>query len=609
MDFNQVVDFYERIAQTQKRLEIINILAELFEECYESQNYDELQKIIYLSQGQLVSELNEWPKFGVAEKMVIQALVKYMGIPAKKIKDLINKQGDVGKTVEIFLEKRGSKKISYSMDAFTSKATTSKKKLEINHLYSELKKLAHISGAGSQETKINIITGLFRLCKPPTAKYVVNIILSTLRIGIATKTIMDSLVQAVTGTKANRPILERAYNLHPDLGKLAIILAKEGLEGLAKISVEIGIPIKMMLASRIQYPQIQQKLGGGSFIAEYKYDGERVQIHKKGDHVELYSRQLSNISNQYPDVIQTVRKYVRAENAIFEGEVVAMDPFYEKMLPFQVLSTRRRKYDIHKMIKEVPVCLFCFDILYASKWQSENSDAALTDGLLIDLPQSTRRRHLEALFKPQDALRFSTMKEIHNTEEMVKFFEEARNKGAEGIMNKKIGEDAVYQAGNRGFIWIKLKGLEGAKMLDTIDVVIIGASWGKGRRKGVLSPLFGAVYNQQSQKFEFLTRIGSGFTDEVLIQLTEELKEDQLTQKPSNVICSDIPDVWLTPKLIIEIMGDELTISNKADAGATPSNPQGYGLRFPVFQRRRTDKSSIQITTTEEIRNFYEMQG
>jgi DNA ligase 1 len=192
---------------------------------------------------------------------------------------------------------------------------------------------------------------------------------------------------------------------------------------------------------------------------------------------------------------------------------------------------------------------------------------------------------------------------------MVEYFKEARGNGAEGIMNKKTGADAVYRAGNRGFLWIKLKGLEGAKMADTIDTVIIGASWGKGRRKGFLSPVFCAVWNPETGRYEFLCRVGSGFSDEVLDSLTERLRDLTLPKKPNDVICSDEPDVWLKPEIVVEIMGDELTISNKADAGASHDDPNGYGLRFPVFQRFREDKSAHQITTTQEIIEFYQSQG
>ncbi|MHA1584924.1 MAG: ATP-dependent DNA ligase [Promethearchaeota archaeon] len=669
MDFNHVVEFYEKLSMTSKRLEIIDILANLFKECAKPENLPDFRKVIYLTQGRLVSEIEEWPKFGIAEKLIIQALIKFTGINSKKIKLLIIKYGDVGIAVQQILEQRGKKKVAYSMDAFTSSSKSvsspkspsssssssssksskiskpsglssfiksgnkiSEKTLEISFLYSELEKLSNVKGTGSQDQKINIITGLFHRSTPVSAKYIMNIILSTLRLGLADMTILDSLAKAFTGTKDNRPRIQRAYNLYPDLGEIARVLLEKGMDGIDRVTIQVGIPIKMMLASRIQYPQIPQKLGGGDFIGEYKYDGERVQVHKHGSKVKLFSRQLKESTAQYPDVVQAVLKSVKAEDAIFEGEIVAMGPFFEKMLPFQVVSTRRRKYNIEKMQKEVPVCLFCFDVLYLdenyikeinqqSQEQSQKQDQNLNlvptekpklipavNGMVMDLPLLQRRAYLESLFSQNDVIRYSNFRVLHSTEEMVEFFKEARAKGAEGIMNKNMGEGSVYQAGKRGFLWIKLKGLEGAKMLDTIDVVLIGASWGKGRRKGVMSPFFGAVYNNETGRFEFLTRVGSGFSDDDLIAFTEELKEFEITKKPIDVICSDIPDVWLKPKIIIEIMGDELTISSKADAGASPGESNGYGLRFPVYQRRRLDKDIHQITTTKEIFNMYKAQ-
>lgn len=618
MDFNYLVSFYERIAATSKRLEITAILADLFEECGKPENLPDLAKIIYLTQGRLGSEIEDWPKFGVAEKMVVQALIKFTGRPESTIQQLIKKKGDVGEAVQAILEKREQKKVSFSLDAFTSnnksnkseksekseKSNKSLKILEISHLYRELEKLSRVSGEGSQDSKINILIGLIRLCRPESAKYVINIILGTLRIGLAEMTILDALAITFTGNKENREKILYVYNIHPDLGEIAEILAKSGLNGLDSIDVEVGIPIRMMLASRIQYHQIPQKLGGGDFFGEYKYDGERVQVHKRGNSVILFSRQLKSISDQYPDVVNTVKQNVTAESAIFEGEIVAMDKFLEKMLPFQVLSTRRRKYDISQIIKDVPVCLFCFDILYVKS----NNPSITHSGNVMALPFEQRRALLAEIFKPSDYIRISQGKVLHSTEEMVEFFREARSQGAEGIMTKKMGPESIYRAGNRGFLWIKMKGLEGAKMKDTIDVVIIGASWGMGRRKGFLSPFFGAVYNEETGKFEFLTRIGSGFSDEMLNSLTERFKGLELKKKPNDVICSDTPDIWLKPEVVIEIMGDELTISSKADAGATPTDKNGYGLRFPVFQRLREDKSPYQITTTQEIVQLYKSQ-
>ena len=596
MDFNKIISYYERLEYTNKRLEMIDILAQLFSECAMEENRGDYRKIIYLTQGRLVSEIDDFPTFGIAEKMVIQAISKFTGISNSNIKNLINKKGDVGEALESILKKREGKKQTYSLDTFVKKKKTDKI-LEVSRLYSELEKLSKIKGEGSQDQKINLLTGIFRLSSPQSAKFIVKIILSDLRMGIGDKTILDSLALSFTGSKENRSIIENAYNIHPDLGYIAEKLMIEGLEGIDSITIQVGIPIRMMLASRIQYTEIQKKLGGGDVIAEYKYDGERVQVHKKGQKVYLFSRRLKDITHQYPDIVESVNNQVKSENIVFEGEIVAMDPFFEKMLPFQVVSTRRRKYDIEKMKKEVPVCLYGFDLLF------EN------DKSLLNLPFNERRECLEKIITPSDTIQFSNKKIIHNTQEMVEYFKEARKNGAEGIMNKAIGPDSVYKSGNRGFLWIKLKGLEGGKMVDTIDVVIIGGSWGKGRRKGLLSPYYCAVYNKDTNKFEFFTRVGSGFSDDDLEQFTDRLKKLELQKQPKNIICADTPDVWFRPEIIIEVMGDELTISNKSDVGASLEDPRGYSLRFPVFQRIRDDKDISQITTTQEILELFKIQN
>jgi DNA ligase 1 len=648
MDFNIVVQFYEKIAATKKRLEIIDILGQLFTACKNKHKVSksEFAKIIYLTQGRLVSEIDEWPKFGIAEKMIIQALVVSTSKSASIIKQKINEKGDVGEAVEFLLQKKKTQKISYSLDAFAPKKKSSQKKLEIPTLYSELEKLSNIKGDGSQDQKISVINGILRRSTPESAKYIINIILSNLRIGLADKTIMDSLAVAYTGSKENRLFIENTYNIFPDLGKIASILMDEGLEKIKKTRIQVGIPIRMMLASRIQYSQIQKKLGGKEFIAEYKYDGERVQVHKAGKKISLFSRQLKNITDQYPDVVNAIKSQITVENVILEGEIVAMDPFFEQMLPFQVMSQRRRKYDITKMIKEVPVCLFCFDVLYIDKklklakkpkkgmemWlatdkqkkidnnyktNTENDiDIATVESKditnesdLTKLSIIDRRKNLESLFTPIETLRFSQMKIIRTTDEMVEYFNEARSKGAEGIINKSMGTDSSYSAGKRGFLWIKLKGLEGAKMTDTIDVVIIGGSWGKGRRAGILSTLFGAVFNEDENRFEFFTKVGSGFSDEDLDHFTQKIKKLELKKYPPTIICKDTPDILVKPEIIIEIMGDELTVSNKSDAGSTLDDPNGYSLRFPIYQRTREDKNINQITTTAEIIEMFNIQS
>jgi DNA ligase-1 len=522
---------------------------------------------------------------GLAEKMIIEALSVHSGIEGKRIKEVLKKQGDIGATAELILKKKKTQK---SLFDYNQNEEGSNSSLEISELYSALKKIALTEGVGSHDIKLGILRGLMRRSSPLETKYLLRIITSTLRVGVQSPTIIEGLALAFTGRRDNKDFIERAYSLYPDLGEIARVLAEQGLEDVKKIDIEYGTPILSMLASREVYTAFVNRLGV-PFVAEYKLDGERLQIHKNGDNVILFSRRLLDISDQYPDVCKVVQESVTANNVIFEGEVVAMDHVYEEMLPFQVLSQRRRKYDVDDILKEVPVCLFVFDLL------------KLGEDSFVDKSLQKRRSKLEEIINERDEIRLVKSLLINTTEELVEFFKKARAEGTEGIMAKSIKDDSVYQAGNRGFLWLKLKSLERGKLKDSIDVVIIGAFFGKGRRTGVLGTYIGAVYDTNIDKFVAFTRFFSGLTDELSESLTEEMDKYVIERKPDNVICEDNPDIWLRPEVVMEIFGDEITISDKF---AT----LGYSMRFPVFQRLRPEKGPKEITTTEEIRRLYETQ-
>lgn len=280
---------------------------------------------------------------------------------------------------------------------------------------------------------------------------------------------------------------------------------------------------------------------------------------------------------------------MKVNNVIIEGEVVAMDAFYEKMLPFQVLSKRRRKYDIEDVSKEVPVSLFLFDLL------------KIKDESYIEKPFLERRKKLEEIVKERDEIHLVKSVLINTTEELLEFFNEARNNGTEGIIAKSIKEESIYQAGNRGFLWIKLKGLEGGKLRDSIDVVLVGAFYGKGRRTGVYGTYVGAVFDPVDNKYIAFTRFFSGLTDELSESLTKDMEQYKEKRKPNNVICEDIPEIWFNPEVVVEIIGDEITVSEKFST-------LGYSLRFPVFQRFRPEKGPEDITTIDEIKKLYNSQ-
>jgi DNA ligase-1 len=564
---------------------MIDFLSNFFEEVKKSKDFKDLDKIIYLLQGELVSNIKQFPKIGLAEKMIIEALTLHSGIDRKKIKEILIKKGDIGTTAELILAK---KKKQRSLFDFEEKSSEIEPSLEISELYLALQKIALSEGAGSQDAKLGILRGLMRKCSPLENKYLLRIITSTLRVGVSTLTIIDGLALGFTSVKENRKIIENAYNLHPDLGNITKILAEKGISEVQKIDITYGIPIRMMLASRVPYSEIVEKIGT-PLIAEHKLDGERLQIHKQGQEVKLFSRRLLEISKQYPDVCKTIIENIKVDDVIIEGEVVAMDSFYEKMLPFQVLSKRRRKYNVKDIMKEVPVCLFLFDML---KYKNES---------YIGKSFLERRKKLEEIVLERDELRLVKSQSIRNTEELLDFFSAARKEGNEGIIAKSIKEDSIYQAGKRGFIWIKLKGLEGGKLKDSVDVVLVGAFYGKGRRTGVYGAYIGAVYDPVNGNFVAFTRFFSGLTDELSDSLTKEMETFKTDKKPSNVICEDIPDVWLEPEVVVEIIGDEITVSEKYPA-------LGYSMRFPVFQRVRPEKGSEDVTTVKEIRSLYDSQ-
>ena len=585
MKFKNLATLFSDLESTSKRLEMIAFLSNFFEEVKESKNFKDLDKIIYLLQGELVSNIKQFPKIGIAEKLIIDALTLHSGVDKKKVKEILIKKGDIGATAELILTKRRTQMSLFDFEDSPSELEPS---LEISELYSTLQKIALSEGVGSQDAKLGILRGLMRKCSPLENKYLLRIITSTLRVGVSTLTIIDGLALGFTGIKENRNIIEKAYNLHPDLGDITKILAEKGITEVEKIEITYGIPIRMMLASRVPYGEIIEKLGT-PLTAEYKLDGERLQIHKQSQEVKLFSRRLLEISEQFPDVCKTVTENIQADDVIIEGEVVAMDSFYEKMLPFQVLSKRRRKYDVEDIVKEVPVCLFLFDLL---KYKNES---------FIDKSFLERRKKLEEIVSEKDELRLVKSQLINNTDELLEFFNAARREGNEGIMAKSVKEDSIYQAGNRGFSWIKLKGLEGGKLKDSIDVVLVGAFYGKGRRTGVYGTYVGAVYDPMNGKFVAFTRFFSGLTDELSDSLTKEMEKYKTEKKPKNVICEDIPDVWFEPEVVIEIIGDEITVSEKFPT-------LGYSMRFPVFQRTRPEKGPEDITTVEEIKSLYDSQ-
>jgi DNA ligase-1 len=375
-------------------------------------------------------------------------------------------------------------------------------------------------------------------------------------------------------------------------------LAEEGLEGIKKFKVVVGEPIRPMLAERLSSPEeILEKLGG-KCIAEYKYDGERIQAHKKGDEITLFSRRLEDISDQYPDAIQLLRQHVKAKEAILEAECVAIDPDTGEMRPFQELMHRRRKYGIEKAMEEYPVSLFMFDALYV-----DGKDLTLE-------PYPVRRKTLESVVREGDRVKLAKHIITGDVKELETFFLEAIEEGCEGLMCKSIAEDSVYQAGARGWLWIKYKRDYKSEMTDTVDLVVVGAFHGRGKRAGTYGALLLAAYNPDNDTFETVTKCGTGFTDEDLAKLPEMMKKHVISHKHPRVNSMIEADVWFEPKVVIEVLGAEITLS-PIHTCAMDAIRKGSGLaiRFPRFTGNyRLDKAAEDATTSNEIVEMYQKQ-
>ena len=588
MLYETLATFYEKIENTSSRIAMTELLVKLFKDTPS----EILDKVIYLTQGKLRPDY-EGIEIGIAEKLALRALSQVSGLSIAKLEELLRKLGDIGLVGERVLEnKQQVTLISFFGDIDLSR------RLTVNNVYSSLMKIATLSGPGSQEQKINTLVKLLGDAKPKEAKYLLRTITGKLRLGIADMTILDALSITFTGSKNARDIIERAYNIHPDLGYIAKLLAEKGLKGVSNVRINVGIPVLPMLAERLSSPkEILEKMGGRC-QAEYKYDGERVQAHKKDKKVILFSRRLENITSHYPDVVNLIINGITAKEVIVEGEIVAINADTGEMLPFQELMHRRRKYGIKEAMEKYPASVFLFDVLYADNRE------------LIEKPLPERRKTLESIVKQNEKIKLSEARIISTEKELELFFEQAISEGCEGLMCKSISSESIYKMGARGWLWIKFKRDYRYEMTDTVDLVVVGAFYGRGRRKGTYGALLMAAYDPKSDMFKTVCKVGSGFTDEDLRTLPEKLEPYKIPHRHARVFSNIEPDVWFVPAIVLEIIGAEITLSPLHTCGFGKIKPDtGLAIRFPRFTGRyRLDKKPEQATTEDELIEMYKQQ-
>ncbi|MFW3146160.1 MAG: ATP-dependent DNA ligase [Thermoplasmatota archaeon] len=654
MLYNELCEFYERIGKTSKRLEMTDELISLFN----TTPLDDIETVVRLTKGEVRPDY-EGIDLGIAEKLALKALYTVTMLPMEDIEKEMVRTGDIGLAGESVISKKRQTALFHEP-------------LTVKRVFSNMERIASSEGRSSQDLKLKLIADLLHDASPIESKYILRTMCQKMRIGTADMTMVDALAYLITdemdlvtafidqkGIELNRQVMEglltrnvlplnrlyesaspkagmdqdlskqirelidrikkvvqenrerivRAYNIHPDLGFLARSLMENGIGVLDSINISPGVPLKSMLGERLPSMEgILEKMGGEAAL-EYKYDGLRIQVHiKESGDIVLFSRQMENITGQFPDIVSSVGKKLGCSSSIVEGEAVPLDTETGRMLPFQVISQRRgRKYDLEQKVEEIPVLLVLFDCLY------------LGGRDLTKSPYTVRRNAISEVFpgireeiSGADRISLSRMEIIRDPDSGEIFFQKALEDGCEGIMAKSTSDTSIYQAGSRGWLWIKLKKDYQSELSDTLDLVVVGAYHGTGRRGGTYGALLMASYDPQKDEYETVCKLGSGFNDEHLSKLPGDLSDLVLLgDKPHERVNARMKaDVYFEPSLVLEIKGAEVTFSpvHTCAWGVLKENA-GLAVRFPRFTGRfRSDKGPDEATTTDELISMYKQQ-
>jgi len=559
MKFKDFVVYLERLEKTSSRLAITGILVELLRELDASES----RVAMYLIVGRVAPDF-EPIEFGMAVKMVIRAVALAAGRKTDEVEKVYKSKGDMGILVnemEFGIEGKG---------------------LSLKQVHENLLNMAKDSGAGSQERKVENLRKLLDVMSPDERKYVVRIILGKLRLGFSSKTIFDALSQMEEGNKSLRKALDERFQIFPDVGLLVEQIKESGMAGLARIKIKSGVPVVPALCQRLNsYGEIVEKMK--DVAVERKYDGTRVQIHfnRRTGEIRTYTRNLEETSWMFPE-LKKLGEWIKADEVILDSEAVGFDEKTQKALSFQVTITRKRKHGIEETSKSVPLRFFVFDIL-AKDGES-----------LIERPYFERRAILAETISSNKTVVADEYIRADDPVEVEKMHEQYLREGYEGAVIKKW--DGTYLPGRQGWNWVKIKEAEGTtgKLADTFDLVVMGYYYGRGKRTGfgIGAFLTGLL---KGDKWVSIAKVGTGLSDEDFRELKKKLEKSIVTEKPADYDVSGnlVADVWVEPKVVVEIAADELTVS--------PSHAGGLALRFPRLIKFRDDKDAAQSTTWEEL--------
>lgn len=552
MKYAELADLYRRLEKTTLKTLKTKFVADFLKK-----TPDELLEIVpYLILGKVFPDWDE-RELGVGEKLLIKAVSMATGVPEKEIEDSVRDTGDLGESVALAIKKKKQK-------SFFSQPLT------IKRVYDTFVKIAEAQGEGSQDRKMKYLANLFMDAEPEEAKYIARTVLGTMRTGVAEGILRDAIAEAF---KVRAELVERAYMLTSDFGYVAKIAKLEGNEGLSRVKIQVGKPIRPMLAQNAASVKDALIEMGGEAAFEIKYDGARVQVHKDGSRVVIYSRRLENVTKSVPEVVEAIKQALKPEKVIVEGELVAVGEG-GRPRPFQyVLRRFRRKYNIEEMTEKIPLELNLFDVVFVD-------GESLIETKFID-----RRKKLEEIVEQSEKIKLAEQLITKKVEEAEAFYKRALELGHEGLMAKRL--DAIYEPGNRGKKWLKIK-----PTMENLDLVIIGAEWGEGRRAHLLGSFLIAAYDPHSGEFVPVGKVGSGFTDEDLVEFTKMLKPYIVKQEGKFV--------EIEPKFVIEVTYQEIQKS--------PKYKSGFALRFPRYVALREDKSPEEADTIERVAELYELQ-
>jgi len=550
--FKELAELCEKLESTTKRITMVNLVSSFLRKL----KPDEIGPAVRLIIGRIFPAWSQ-ETLEISWRTIIKTIKNLANANSKDISEAFSKTGDPGDMAKILMEK--GKKIK--------QVTLLQSPLTILDVYKCFLSIANVKGPGSKKRKEGLLYGLLSRASPLEVKYIIKDILGEMRHGVS-EGLMEEAIAKAFGASLEQ--VKRTHMLLGDLGDVAYIALTRGAQQIREVKISLFHPIKPMLAQPVENVEEALKEHGGKTAFEYKLDGARVQIHLKNRKVAIFSRRLTNVTHSLPDVVKLILDEIKVNEAILEGEVIAVGE-EDKPLPFQHLMRRfHRVKDIEKMVKEIPVQLYLFDVLY------------LNGKMIIDEPYIKRWEHLEEI---SGNIRLTPRIITSDTKEAQKFFEKSKKEGHEGLVAKKL--DSNYTPGIRGKKWLKIKGI-----LDTLDLVIVAADWGYGRRHEWLSDYYLAAKDEKTGKFMVIGKTFKGLTDKEFKEITKRLLELKIAEKGGTV--------YVKPEIVVEVAFDEIQQSPKYESG--------FALRFARITRIREDKGPDEADTIERVLEIYEKQ-